>query len=136
MLPSEKEVRTGKKVFALRRDLNDLFKIGQTIDLWQQKNHYTQQESYKFGEASIIDINPIEINSDTQKIYLGSICINNQIPLDPDEVTELILSESFKNEQKFWEYYKKHKLISTIHQGNTVFMDSHYYKMINFKLIR
>lgn len=130
----EKLIKDKIKQYTFRRDLNNLYRIGQTVELWKYKNHYSKENSYKFGDATIIDINPIEINLEEQKVYLSDICIKHRVPLDTDELQLIIEADGFPNEEKFWEYYQKHKYIKELIDDKINLKVDFNYKMINFRL--
>lgn len=122
------------KTFSIKRDINNLYKIGQTVELWQYENYYTKNNAYKFGDALIIDINPVEINLEEQKVYLGDIFIKHRVELNKHELQIIIDADGFPNEEKFWEYYQKHKYIKEIKDDKINLKVDFNYKMINFRL--
>jgi hypothetical protein len=131
----EKLIKDRTKQWTFRRDLNNIFRIGQTVELWKYKNYYSNENSYKFGDATIIDVNQIEINLEEQKVYLGDICIKHRIALDTEELQVLLETDGFPNEEKFWEYYEKHKYIKTLEDEKLSLKVDYNYKMINFRLM-
>ncbi len=123
-----------KKSFSIRRDIKNLYRIGQQVELWQYENYYTKNNAYKFADATIIDINPIEINLDEQKVYLSDICIKHRVSLDTDELQQIYESDGFSNEDKFWEYFQKHKYTKELIDDKISLKVDYNYKMINFRL--
>jgi hypothetical protein len=129
----EKLIKDGKKIFTFRRDLQNIFKLGQPVEFWKYKNYYSKENVYQFGTGYIVDINPIEINCEERKVYLGDICIKHRVPLDTTEIQIILEADGFPNESKFWEYYNQHKYIKQVVDDKFSLITNYNYKMINFR---